>query len=216
MLPLLSAACLPTLLQLYHAKANAYFGETHDKLSRLLRLTIQTGFLTSMLAVPMTPLYFYGGPGTYTVTYVSRACSPSAFSYLLTGGFPSANRTYQIDHGTTLKADWLLITIRYLISLLANLNARSHQPDLTVAKDITPALSNVEFSPNQNPASGETNVPSNDVLAFVRSIVRSVHDGLTSTGSTQERASVDDAQGHQGGDTAGNSITTQSHDSKEQ
>jgi len=165
---------------LYHAKANAYFGETHDKLSRLLRLTIQTGFLTSILAVPMTPLYFYGGPGTYTVTWFSLGKS-------------------------------------YLISLLANLNARSHQSDLTVAKDITPALPTVDFSSNQNPASGGTNVSSSGVLAFVRSIVRSVHDDLT--GSSEERASVGangDAQEHQGSGTAGNSITAQGRDSKEQ
>jgi len=36
---------------LFHAKSSSYFGETRDKFSRLLRLTIQTGFLTSVLSL---------------------------------------------------------------------------------------------------------------------------------------------------------------------
>ena len=43
--------------QLYHAKSSAYFGETRDRISRLLRLTLQTGFLTSILALPVAPRY---------------------------------------------------------------------------------------------------------------------------------------------------------------
>ena len=44
--------------QLYHAKSSAYFGQTRDRISRLLRLTVQTGFLTSILALPIAPLVF--------------------------------------------------------------------------------------------------------------------------------------------------------------
>ena len=43
--------------QLYDAKSHAYFGETRDRISHLLRLTLQTGFLTSALALPIAPLY---------------------------------------------------------------------------------------------------------------------------------------------------------------
>jgi len=41
---------------LYHAKSSAYYGETRDKISGMLRLTIQTGFLTSILAIPIAPI----------------------------------------------------------------------------------------------------------------------------------------------------------------
>ena len=42
--------------QLLHAKSSAYFGETRDRISQLLRLTIQTGFLTSTLSILMVAL----------------------------------------------------------------------------------------------------------------------------------------------------------------
>jgi len=42
---------------LYNTRASTYSGEIHDRLSRLLRLTIQTGFMTSLLAVLVIPLY---------------------------------------------------------------------------------------------------------------------------------------------------------------
>jgi len=53
---------------LYHAKASACFGETRDRFSRLLRLTIQTGFVTSILALPIAPLYIHVQVGIYTLT----------------------------------------------------------------------------------------------------------------------------------------------------
>jgi len=53
---------------LHHAKSSGCFGETRDRLSRLLRLTIQTGFLTSILAIPIAPLYIRVQVGIYTLT----------------------------------------------------------------------------------------------------------------------------------------------------
>jgi len=57
--------------QLYQAKSSAYFGETRDRISRLFRLTVQTGFLTAVLAIPIAPLYV-AVPGTeaYSISYV--------------------------------------------------------------------------------------------------------------------------------------------------
>jgi len=43
------------IIILYHTRATASSGESYDKISRLLRLTIQTGFLTSALAIFVVP-----------------------------------------------------------------------------------------------------------------------------------------------------------------
>jgi len=56
--------------QLYHAKASAYYEEMRNKISRMLRLTIQTGFLTSILAIPIVPMYNSKIPGWNLFTYV--------------------------------------------------------------------------------------------------------------------------------------------------
>jgi len=40
-----------SFIMLYHARANSDFRKTHDKLAKLIKLTVQTGFLTSALAV---------------------------------------------------------------------------------------------------------------------------------------------------------------------
>lgn len=45
------------IIILYHSRASATSEDTYDKISRLLRLTIQTGFLTSALAVVVVPLF---------------------------------------------------------------------------------------------------------------------------------------------------------------
>jgi len=57
--------CLMVIL--YRAKSSAYYGETRDKLSHMLRLTIQTGFLTSILAIPVAPLFVFT-PGLDAIT----------------------------------------------------------------------------------------------------------------------------------------------------
>jgi hypothetical protein len=58
--------------QLYHAKSNSYFGETRDRVSRLLRVTIQTGFLTFIVALPIGPLYFrVQSSTTYALSYAT-------------------------------------------------------------------------------------------------------------------------------------------------
>jgi hypothetical protein len=55
-------------IQLYHAKSSLYFGESRDRITRLLRLAIQTGLLTSILALPVAPLYSQGETGIYALT----------------------------------------------------------------------------------------------------------------------------------------------------
>jgi len=47
--------CMVIILR--NAKSRAYFGETRDRISRLLRLTIQTGLLTTILALPTGPVF---------------------------------------------------------------------------------------------------------------------------------------------------------------
>jgi len=42
---------------LRHAKAGSYFGDTRDLLSRLIRICLQTGLLTSILALIVPPLF---------------------------------------------------------------------------------------------------------------------------------------------------------------
>jgi len=97
------------MIILYHAKASACFGETRDRFSRLLRLTIQTGFVTSILALPIAPLYIHVQVGIYTLT-----CFLLGKSYVfITIPIPSR-----------LIERWF----SYAISLLANLNARSYRP----------------------------------------------------------------------------------------
>jgi hypothetical protein len=54
--------------QLLNAKANVYFGKTRDAISRLLRLTVQTGFLTSILAIPIIPLFLESSPTGSVIT----------------------------------------------------------------------------------------------------------------------------------------------------
>ena len=92
-------------IKLFHAKANAYLGETRDRISRILHLTVQTGFLTAILAMPIAPLFFEtNSPGVYALTYVN-ARSFSCFLYLtlsLPDVFYLANRKYFSD---TLSCD---------------------------------------------------------------------------------------------------------------
>jgi len=46
-----------TLAILYHANSHSYFGDTRSRASRIIRITAQTGLLTSILAIPIAPLY---------------------------------------------------------------------------------------------------------------------------------------------------------------
>lgn len=54
---------------LLHAKANSCFGETRDLISRLIRLIVQTGLLTSILALLVIPLNFRHFVGLYTLPW---------------------------------------------------------------------------------------------------------------------------------------------------
>jgi len=54
---------------LLHAKANSYFGETRDLLTRLIRIVLQTGLLTSALALLVLPLFFRNLIGIYALPW---------------------------------------------------------------------------------------------------------------------------------------------------
>jgi hypothetical protein len=56
-----------TSLQLYHAKSSSYFGETRDRISGIIRVTVQTGFLTSALAVIVVVFLLRGVFGVFTL-----------------------------------------------------------------------------------------------------------------------------------------------------
>jgi len=55
--------CMMALL--LHARASSCFGETRDMLSRLMRNVLQTGLLTSILALLVLPLFYRNLNGVY-------------------------------------------------------------------------------------------------------------------------------------------------------
>jgi len=142
---------------LYHATSSACFGEMQDRISLLLRLTLQTGFLTSILAMPVVPIYFTNGSGIYSLPI-------------------------------------FLLGESYVISLLANLNARSYHPTSPdhahgIDNVAVPHVSSLRFTTSQpqNCASnGELSVGSG-ILSFIRSIAHTIRRDLTET--THERTS---------------------------
>lgn len=138
---------------LYHAKSSTYFGVTRDKLSRLLRLTLQTGFLTAILALPIGPLY---------AIYQDTSSIFDITSYVL---------------GES-----------YVISLLANLNARSHNPTSPdhargIDNVTIPHVSTLNFAagPPQNRDSNWEPSTGTGILSFIRSVAHTIHRDLTET-----------------------------------
>jgi len=141
---------------LYHAKSTAYFGETRDHVSRLLRLTIQTGFLTVIIALPIGPLYL------------------------------------RVQSGTIYALPLFLLGKSYVISLLANLNARSPRPSTTMKGDpayatTTSHLPTMSFTPNRDFRSGEAGTISGGAPSSIRSVVHAVRHDVA--GTANERAS---------------------------
>jgi len=63
---LIITLCMMIILR--HARASSFFGETRNIISRLLRLTIQTGLLTTTLAIPIPPLVFANEIGIWSLT----------------------------------------------------------------------------------------------------------------------------------------------------
>jgi len=138
---------------LYHAKSGAYFGETRDRISRLLRLTLQTGFLTSILTLPVVPLYF-------------------------------SDHGHTLMHGLTI----LVLGESYVISLLANLNARSSHP---TSPDHARGLDNITIphvttlrlttrQPRDRDRNGERSTGTG-ILSPIRSVAHTIHRDLTET-----------------------------------
>jgi len=110
--------CMMTLL--LHAKAGSYFGEVRDTITRLIRIVLQTGLLSSVMALLVLPFYFRNITGIYSLP-----------QYIL---------------GKS-----------YVISLLANFNARKRSNAIVVHgsenKHAPPTtkLSTVIFAPGANP-----------------------------------------------------------------
>jgi len=129
--------CMTVLL--LHAKANSHFGETRDVISRLIRMILQTGLLTSLLALLVMPLQFSDLVGLY--------------------GIP-----------------WYILGKSYVISVLANLNARKRSNTSVVHgsgfNQATPStkLSTMAFSPQTRPGEGR-NIDSVDVAFPVHSLI---------------------------------------------
>jgi len=117
---------LGMMIILFRARSASPFGETRDRLSRLLRLIIPTGFLPSVAAIPITPLLYYApGGGGYTFT-------------------------------------WYFLGKFYVISLLANLNARSYHPISGVAN----------LKENGDLGITSNSIGTTNPLSFIRSIPR--------------------------------------------
>jgi len=130
--------CMTSLL--LHAKASSCLKDTHDLLSRLIRIVLQTGLLTSILAILVVPLFLAELNGLYAIP-------------------------------------WYILGKSYIISLLANLNARKranaplvHGTDINQPIGQPTKLSTVIFSP-QNRRTGEgRNADSADISFPVHSI----------------------------------------------
>jgi len=116
---------------LLHARANTCFGETRDLLSRLTRILLQTGLLTSVLALLVLPLLLIRNlVGIYSLP-------------------------------------WFVLGKSYVISLLANLNARKrsnvsvvHGSDNDQAIPQVTKMSTIIFSPQNHRIEEEDNVAS--------------------------------------------------------
>jgi len=116
--------CMAALL--LHAKANSYFGETRDLLSRLIRIVLQTGLLTTVLALLILLLYVKEEVGMY--------------------GLPA-----------------FVLGKTYVISLLANLNARLHRSDddqgVLVTKESTLVFTPSIFRAEEDGKNGPVDFP---------------------------------------------------------
>jgi len=123
--------CMMTLL--LHAKASSCFGEMRDLLSRLIRLTLQTGLLTSILALLVVPFFIRNLVGIYSIP-------------------------------------WYILGKSYVISLLANLNARKRSNSSVRGGGHNPTstnqLSAVMFSPPKSRQDGNDSL---DISFPVRS-----------------------------------------------
>lgn len=126
---------------LLNAKARTDISETRDRISQLLRITVQTGFLTSVMAVPAAPLFVFTNDTEY---------------YSLT---------------------WYALGKFYVISLLANLNARTYRPnaDPRAVRGKGNVLDTSLPTPSDPNHSG-----SSGVLSPIRSAVHAIHRDLTS------------------------------------
>ena len=60
-----------TTEQLFHVRANSYFGEIRGKVAKLIKITVQTGFLTSALAITSLVLSLTVSFGLYSIPYVN-------------------------------------------------------------------------------------------------------------------------------------------------
>jgi len=142
---LIITTCMMVIL--FRAKNTSYFGETRDRISRLIRLTIQTGLLTTVLAIPIAPLFYFNQQGLVSLTCFFLGKS-------------------------------------YVISVLANLNARSHRSYPGSTKEgieaiALPPLSSIHFTPIRFRQEVVDVTSGQGALSFIRSIARTIHNDLS-------------------------------------
>lgn len=129
---------------LYHTRTGASSEETYDRISHLLRLTIQTGFLTSALAIIVIPWS------------------------------PTENNVFTIP--------FYLLGKTYVITLLANLNARTARPAPDPSKPVKrPVLKRPDSS--------------GGILSFLHSVVHTMRNDLNSAPNVEfsgENISIDE------------------------
>jgi len=138
------------IIILYHTRTGASSGETYDRISHLLRLTIQTGFLTSALAIINIP--------------------------------------WSATGNNVLTIPFFLLGKSYVITLLANLNARTTQP----APDPDRAIERAIRRP-VNSSGG----PLSFLRSIARSIARTIRHDLTSVPNENlsgENVGIDEAE----------------------
>ena len=162
-----------------NAKARTGTSETRDRISQLLRITVQTGFLTSVMAVPAAPLFVFSNDTEYySLTYANN------FSYLVARSlrYLDAYRWYALGKLCVLTpisnpVEITSVISSYVISLLANLNARTYRPSASpqVVRG-NDSAANIGLPIPSDP----THSSSNGVLSYIRSAVLTIHRHLTS------------------------------------
>jgi len=154
---------------LYHAKSSAYFGETRDRISHLLHLTLQTGFLTSIFAIPIAPLYSNWTHGYSAETIYDLLIHPLSGSYVIALLANLNARSYQPtspDHARRID-------------------------DITI-----PHVSSLRFTavqPQNRDSNGERPTRTG-IISLVLSVVHTIHRDLTET--THERTSRMEREAH--------------------
>ena len=154
----------------------------------MLRLTIQTGFLTCILAIAIIILYLRRIQGWNIFTYAAKWCFlpflDAEFILVFSRGFLLGKSSVPFLDVLTFIDDRIRCTCSYVMTLLANLNARSSnipKPEL-MAGNMGLHISTMVFAPRQNPVLNETNSSfSSHLVSVIRSATHTAHHTLTTS-----------------------------------